>query len=603
MKYNPLLKYNLQYDSADGGSIGGEFIDANVSTLQDFTEAVAKGSNASVRIYLENDITLTNNFSANFDNIQVYGHDHKINLENYTFTITGRTCYFYQLRFNANSTVTASSASNYSSANIQIESTANSNRFFFEYCLFMNFVCKNTDGARNIINIKNVSGSYPSAHLYFMFCECMTNYVNSNINTCTFCLNHNGSYHALTVHQIDYWGNDKEANSTNNFAIVGNSLSGAAKLGWICDGSCTYNKTVTGVLMPNMTNIYNPSFSDFQQLANTVSELYVIHNDAQLYADATNPNFNPVLCTYISTTQNVNITETIDVNYECVFVNTNNKTLKLNCTWSDDDYEYKKINFYKKVIFKDVEFRSAHFYINTYSDCYLYNCKVRESYNSEDVESQYFYFYAYTVVLGCNFNSLDNSINEIFMSSAVNACIIIAKITGINYFSAQGFVIADNSIICSNTTKGFIIDNALDIDSDNLLPNSLITRNLNEIKSSINTINSSINTINESINTNKIEIPIILNDWSIDINKYSILNILYLHIEILQFTAATADLAANTLLYTFDINILDCYFFGISNNNNIIHFKIENNHLYNIESVVLGESVDASCTSIILSSN
>lgn len=602
MKYNPLLKYNLQYDSADGGSIGGEFIDANVSTLQDFTEAVAKGSNASVRIYLENDITLTNNFSANFDNIQVYGHDHKINLENYTFTITGRTCYFYQLRFNANSTVSASSASNYSTANIQIESTANSNRFFFEYCLFMNFVCKDTDSARNIINVKNISGSYPSAHLYFMFCECMTNYVNSNINTCTFCLNHNGSYHALTVHQIDYWGNDKEANSTNNFAIVGNSLSGAAKLGWICDGSCTYNKTVTGVLLPNMTNIYNPSFSDFQELANTVSELYVIHNDTQFYADSTNPNFKPILCTYITTAQNVNITETINVNYECVFVNTNNKVLKLKCIWSDDDEGYKEVNFYKKVIFKDVEFRTAEFYINTFSDCYLYNCKVSESYNSEVVEAQYFYFYAYTVVIGCNFNSLDNSIKNIFFGSDVNACIIIAKITGINNFSVRGFVIADNSVICSNTTKGFIIDNALNIHSDNLLPNSLITSNLDTINSSINTINSSINNIQNIINSSD---PLgSVNEYGGVIDIYKLLNstIVFFKFYVGTYIGYSGDIPAKTLLYTFNIEIQDVRFIGMSNNN-VYHFYISDKKLYNLEVIPNDEYVNASCTSIILNSN
>lgn len=265
----------------------GNFQDINVSTLQEFEKAIQTGQTANVRIHLIADITLAEAVSYNLDKIQIYGHDHKINLENYTFTINGQTAYFYQVRFNANSAVGAYSANNYSDAQINIISTVSSARYFFEYVIFLNFVCKNTDNqatdyVRTLFDVKTTAGvNSASLHLYFMFCECMTNYEQSNINNLCLAVYHSGTatadnnddpnstkLHALTVHNIDYWGNAQEANSCPNWTFSGNTLNGKKKLGWITDGSAVY-ATRTPSKTPSFTNQYNPSSSDFLTLKNS----------------------------------------------------------------------------------------------------------------------------------------------------------------------------------------------------------------------------------------------------------------------------------------------------------------------------------------------
>ena len=118
------------------------FQDINVANLTEFENAIQTGQTANVRIHLTTDITLTQSVTYNLDKIQIYGHDNKINLQNFTFTIEGETAFFNAVRFNANSSVNATTAANYSNAQINIISTVNSARFFFEYVIFMNFVCK-----------------------------------------------------------------------------------------------------------------------------------------------------------------------------------------------------------------------------------------------------------------------------------------------------------------------------------------------------------------------------------------------------------------------------------------------------------------------------
>lgn len=300
LKYNPLLKLNLQEenegeeitvdqtldpDSSNpiaNSAVANEFNtiiqridnyqDVDVTDIAGFESAVVLGATGSVRIHLRSDITLTSDVSYNLDNVQVYGHDNNINLQNYTFTVQGNTCYFYQVRFNANSNVTANSASNYSNACINLFGTSSSTRFFFEYVIFRNFLCKASDVSTNIFNVKNVSGSYPSLHLYLMFCEVMTNYVNDNINNCTAVIYHSGSLNALTCHNVDFWGNKSEANSCPNWCYAGNNVVGAAKLGWISDGSCIYNQ-ISGALTPNMVNQYNPGMLEFNNFKSTIAGL------------------------------------------------------------------------------------------------------------------------------------------------------------------------------------------------------------------------------------------------------------------------------------------------------------------------------------------
>ena len=254
------------------------FQDINVSNLTEFENAIQTGQTANVRIHLTTDITLTQSVTYNLDKIQIYGHDNKINLENYTFTIHGETCYFNQLRFNANSSVNANTAANYSNAQINIISTANSTRYFFEYVIFLNFVCKssdnsNTDYVRTFIDVKNGSGlTYPSLHLYFTYCEIMTNYMQSNINNLCAAVNHSGSLHALTVHMVDFWGNNKEDNSCPNWTFTGNTLSGLAKLGWISDGSAIYAQR-TNSLTPSFVNQYNASKEEFTQQTTAINNI------------------------------------------------------------------------------------------------------------------------------------------------------------------------------------------------------------------------------------------------------------------------------------------------------------------------------------------
>ena len=259
------------------------FQDINVSNLTEFENAIQTGQTANVRIHLTTDITLTQSVTYNLDKIQIYGHDNKINLENYTFTIQGETCYFNQLRFNANSSVNANTAANYSNAQINIISTANSTRYFFEYIIFLNFVCKssdnsNTDYVSTFIDVQNGSGlTYPSLHLYFTYCEIMTNYMQSNINNLCAAVNHSGSLHALTVHIVDFWGNNKEDNSCPNWTFTGNTLSGLAKLGWISDGSAIYEQR-TNSLTPSFVNQYNPSTEQFTTLQNKVDNIFALQH-------------------------------------------------------------------------------------------------------------------------------------------------------------------------------------------------------------------------------------------------------------------------------------------------------------------------------------
>ena len=257
--------------------------DINVSNLTEFENAIQTGQSANVRIHLTTDITLTQSVTYNLDKIQIYGHDNKINLENYTFTIHGETCYFNQMRFNANSSVNANTAANYSNAQINIISTANSTRYFFEYVIFLNFFCKssdnsNTDYVRTFIDCQNGSGlTHPSLHLYFTYCEIMTNFMQSNINNLCAAVNHSGSLHALTVHMVDFWGNNQEDNSCPNWTFTGNTLSGLAKLGWISDGSAIYAPR-TNSLSPSFVNQYNPSTEQFTSLQNKLDNIFALQH-------------------------------------------------------------------------------------------------------------------------------------------------------------------------------------------------------------------------------------------------------------------------------------------------------------------------------------
>ena len=122
-----------------------------------------------------------------------------------------------------------------------------------------------------------VGTSYPSLHLYFTFCEIMTNYTQSNINNLCAAVNHSGSLHALTIHMIDFWGNNKEDNSCPNWTFTGNTLSGLAKLGWISDGSAIYAQR-TNSLTPSFVNQYNPSYQEYININNNINNIYNLHS-------------------------------------------------------------------------------------------------------------------------------------------------------------------------------------------------------------------------------------------------------------------------------------------------------------------------------------
>lgn len=242
--------------------------DIDVSTLEEFNTAIASASATnSIRVHLRANISLTSNASYNLNYVQIIGHDFTLNLNNYTFTITGQTCSFYQIRIAATLTTTAESAGDYENARIIINSNVASSRFFFEYVVFRNFI-NFANEVNDIIWVSNISGASPSLHLYFMFTEVMTNYQEENINSGVWCVNNiSNRLHALTVHNIDFWGPAPgENNQTLNFAFRGFSLSGAAKLAYIQDGSSVLNTTVSEALTPNFVNQYNPSFQEFNAL-------------------------------------------------------------------------------------------------------------------------------------------------------------------------------------------------------------------------------------------------------------------------------------------------------------------------------------------------
>ncbi|MBO6058306.1 MAG: hypothetical protein J6T33_08140 [Bacteroidales bacterium] len=310
LKYNPLLKLNLQEmqdipeppepitvdDELSPTStnpvqnkvitnkieeITSDSIDIDVSTLSEFVAAVERSAEVSVRIHLRADISLAENLTVNLDNCQVYGHDNRIFLENHTFLIQGEYCYFYQVRFNASSLVTAQTAnqSDYFDARIKIVSTKASTRFFFEYVIFMNFVCHSFDKQHTIIEVDTTSSGSPSLHTYFLYCEVMTNYLGNNlprINDCVWSLENVGnSLHCITAHIIDYWGvgfDGTNYDSTKNFNFSGNTLKGFAKLGFTSDASINYAASPSGYtsLTPNAVNIYNPSSTEFKALYNYV---------------------------------------------------------------------------------------------------------------------------------------------------------------------------------------------------------------------------------------------------------------------------------------------------------------------------------------------
>ena len=319
LKYNPLLKMGLQEmqdipeppkptpvdDELSPTStnpvqnkvitnkikeITSDSIDIDVSTLAEFVAAVERSAEVSVRIHLRNDISLIEDLSVNLDNCQIYGHDNRIYLENHTFLIEGEYCYFYQVRFNASSLVTAQTAnqSDYFDARIKIVSTKASTRFFFEYVIFMNFVCHSFDKQHTIIEVDTTSSGSPSLHTYFLYCEVMTNYLGTNlprINDCVWSLENVGnSLHCITAHIIDYWGvgfDGTNYDSTKNFNFSGNSLKGFAKLGFTSDASINYAASPSGYtsLTPNAVNIYNPSSTEFEALYN-----YVHGNNFATYA-------------------------------------------------------------------------------------------------------------------------------------------------------------------------------------------------------------------------------------------------------------------------------------------------------------------------------
>ena len=261
--------------------ITSDSIDIDVSTLADFLVAVERSNEVSVRIHLRDNISLTDNITVNLDNCQIYGHDNRIFLENHTFTIQGEYCYFYQVRFNASSLVNAYTAnqSDYNAARIRIISNKLSTRFFFEYVTFMNFICHSFDKQKTIIEVDTASSGSPSLHLYFLYCEVMTNYLGTNlprINDCVWSVQNIGnSLHCLTAHIIDYWGvgfDGENYDSTKNFNFSGNPLQGFAKLGFTSDASINYAASPSGYtsLTPNAVNIYNASSTEFSELSTYV---------------------------------------------------------------------------------------------------------------------------------------------------------------------------------------------------------------------------------------------------------------------------------------------------------------------------------------------
>ena len=270
--------------------ITSDSIDIDVSDLAEFVAAVERSAEVSVRIHLRADISLAEDLTVNLDNCQIYGHDNRIYLENHTFLIQGEYCYFYQVRFNASSLVIAQTAnqSDYFDARIKIVSSKASTRFFFEYVIFMNFVCHSFDKQHTIIEVDTTSTGSPSLHTYFLYCEVMTNYLGNNlprINDCVWSLENVGnSLHCITAHIIDYWGvgfDGTNYDSTKNFNFSGNSLQGFAKLGFTSDASINYAASPSGYtsLTPNAVNIYNPSSTEFKTLYD-----YVHGNNFATYA-------------------------------------------------------------------------------------------------------------------------------------------------------------------------------------------------------------------------------------------------------------------------------------------------------------------------------
>lgn len=291
-EYNPLLKYNFQKKSkatlppeilatpAEINQLQGvtsniqeqinnlhsDSKDIDVSTLAEFERAINSASETnSIRIHLRNNISLVNHVNYNLDYVQVIGHDFTLDLNNYRLTITGKTCYFSQIRIAATLNVSAQSVGEYLNARIIINSNVASSRFFFEYVVFRNFL-NYANEVNDIFFVDNIAGANPSLHLYFMFTEVMTNYQEENINSAVWGVDNIGSrLHALTVHNIDFWGPAPgENNHTLNFAFRGFPLSGAAKLAYIQDGSSVLNTTVTEALTPNYVNQYNPGFAEYQ---------------------------------------------------------------------------------------------------------------------------------------------------------------------------------------------------------------------------------------------------------------------------------------------------------------------------------------------------
>lgn len=291
-EYNPLLKLNLQKQSDSTlppeivatpeeinqlqgvtsniqeqiNNLHSDSKDIDVSTLAEFESAINSASETnSIRVHLRNNISLVNHVNYNLDYVQIIGHDYTLDLNNYSLTITGKTCYFSQIRIAATLNVTASTVGEYRNARICIYSNVASSRFFFEYVVFRNFL-NYANEVNDIFFVDNIAGASPSLHLYFMFTEVMTNYQEENINSAVWGVDNIGSrLHALTVHNIDFWGaatgeNDK----TNIFAFRGFALSGAAKLAYIQDGSSVLNTTVTDALTPNYVNQYNPGFAEYQ---------------------------------------------------------------------------------------------------------------------------------------------------------------------------------------------------------------------------------------------------------------------------------------------------------------------------------------------------
>ena len=308
-KYNPLLKLGLQAeqdiptpptvevdDTLSMSStnpvqnkvitnkineITSDSIDIDVTTLAEFVAAVERSADVSVRIHLRNDISLDGDLTVNLDNCEIYGHDNRIYLENHTFFIDGDFCYFNKVRFNASSLVNAYTAnqSDYQNAVIKIVSKAASTRYFFEYVIFMNFICHSFDAQVSIIKVDTTNSSSPSLHTYFLYCEVMTNHLEGDlprINDCVWSLENVGnSLHCITAHIIDYWGvgfDGTKYDSTKHFNFSGNALKGAAKLGFTSDASIEYTSAPSGYssLTPNAVNIYNASYSEYKTLYNYV---------------------------------------------------------------------------------------------------------------------------------------------------------------------------------------------------------------------------------------------------------------------------------------------------------------------------------------------